>query len=286
MRFDIKSEPEATIMTITPEIAADMLATSAGNRKLRPWYVHMLATAMRRGEWRVTSQGIGFDVHGRLLDAHHRLNACIEANVSFSSVVVFGLRSDAYEVVDTGMRRTYADRLNERNNVADTLRLGCSFALGTSKPTIDQMRPIIERGLGDAARCLIDFCGTTRRYFSSAPIKLAACVAIMRGGDADYVMGQYRALCLLDFSAMAPISQALVRQVDSGKTNAFDSRETFARGLRVFDASRSNLSKIQLAPDDIQLSVDLARETLRGALASRHGLAGTKKSVATSKFIA
>ena len=74
---------------------------------------------MRRGEWRVTSQGIGFDLHGRLRDAHHRLNACIQSGVTFRSVVVLGMREDAYEVTDTGMVRTYADRLDEDRATRD-----------------------------------------------------------------------------------------------------------------------------------------------------------------------
>ena len=92
--------------------------------------------------------GIGFDILGRLRDAHHRLHACIKSGVSFQSVVVFGMRTDAYEVTDTGMLRTYADRLDEDRAVADVLQLGCQYALNNNKPTIDQMRPIIDAGLG------------------------------------------------------------------------------------------------------------------------------------------
>ena len=142
------------------------------------------------------------------------------------------MRTDAYEVTDTGMLRTYADRLDEDRAVADVLRLCCQYALNNNKPTIDQMRPIIDAGLGDAARALIEFCGSKRKYYATAPMKLAACITIMNGGNADFVLQQYRALCSLDFEAMSKSAQAIVRQVDS-KARANETREVLARGFRV-----------------------------------------------------
>jgi hypothetical protein len=260
--------PSATVMQITPRIAAAMLATSPGNRRLRGWYVDQLSAAMKRGEWRVTSQGIGMDVHGRLRDAHHRLNACVQSGVSFPSVVVIGLPEDAYQVTDVGMLRTYADRLDEDRRVSDVLRIGCMFALGTSQPTIDQMRPFIDAGLGASARALVEYYGAKRRYYSTAPIKLAACVTIMNGGDADYVMRQYRALCALEFDAMSNASQSLVRQVENGKTKASDPRDALARGFRVFDKDRAGVTRIQVSDADVDAAVDLVRAVLRNSVAA------------------
>jgi len=265
MKF-AKQKPEATVMDITPATAEEMLETSPGNRRLRGWYVDLLAAAMKRGEWRVTSQGIGFDHLGRLRDAHHRLNACIRAGVSFQSVVVFGMRTDAYEVTDTGILRTYADRLDEDGAVAAVLRLGCQYALSNTRPTVDQMRPIIDAGLGDAARSLTEFCGSRSKYYAAAPMKLAACITIMNGGNADFVLRQYRALCSLDFESMSKSGQSLVRQVDSGRVRANDTREVLARGFRVFDKDRHGVSKIQISDADIDSAVELVRSVLRNSV--------------------
>jgi len=138
-----RERPEAFIAEISPVRAKEMLETSAGNRRLRGWYVSQLAAAMRRGEWRVTSQGIGFDTKGRLRDAHHRLNACIESKTNIMSVVVLGLSDDSYQVTDIGINRSYGDRLNMERRVAEVIRLGCQYAIGTTRPTIDQMNPFI-----------------------------------------------------------------------------------------------------------------------------------------------
>lgn len=261
MNFTSKT-PRAIVVEITPAIAKEMLGTSAGNRTMRDWYINLLAAAMSRGEWRVTSQGIGFDTNGRLRDAHHRLHACIRSGVSFWSVVVFGMRADAYEVTDIGIMRTYADRLNEDRSVSDVLRLGCHYAIGNTKPTVDQMRPIIDAGFGDSVKALVEFCNTKRKYYSSAPMKLAACITIMNGGDADFVLQQYRALCLLNFQEMSKSSQALVRQVDSGKTRANDPRDVIARGFRVFDKDRGVVSKIQITDDDKDSSIETVKRVL------------------------
>lgn len=271
MKFKYE-EPTAEVIEITPEMAKEMLETSPGNRRLRGWYVALLSAAMQRGEWRVTSQGIGFDRLGRLRDAHHRLSACIQAGTSFRSVVVFGLQEDAYEVIDTGMLRTYADRLGENRGVADTLRLGCQYVFGTSKPSIDQMKPVIESGIGDAARALVDFCGAKRKYYASAPVKLAACITIMNGGNSDYVLQQYRALCTLDFDSMSKSAQALVRQVENGKVRANDTREALARAFRVFDEDRRGVSKIQVSEADTDAAVELVRSVLTNSVISESKL--------------
>lgn len=258
----VRSQPTAMILDIDPAAAQTMLNTSIGNRRVRQWYVGLLAGAMARGEWRVTSQGIGFDAGGHLRDAHHRLHAVIKSGVTIRTVVVFGLRDDAYEVIDTGMRRTYADLLNTDQRIAEVLRLGCQYVLATNKPTIDQMRPIIASGLADACRELLAYCGTTRRYFSSAPMKLAACITIMGGGNAEYVLKQYRALCTLDFELMSPSGQALLRQVDKGVTRAADAREVIARGLCVFDEGRRNVSKIQIVDASIDAAIEYVKRVL------------------------
>lgn len=262
----IRNEPEACVMLITPEIAKQLIETSVGNRRTRGWYINLLSSAMKRGEWRVTSQGIGIDSNGHLRDAHHRLYACVHSKVSFQSVVVLGMRPDAYEVTDTGINRSVSDRLGKNNREADAIRLGCSLALSTSKPTVDQMRPIIETGFGDAVHSLIEYCGSTKKYYSSAPIKLSAAVTIMNGGDSDYVLQQYRALCTLDFENMSKSGQALVRQVDSGKSYTGHSREVLARGFRVFDKDRQGVSKIQISDSDIDSAVELVRSVLRNSL--------------------
>ena len=259
----IRHQECAEIVAITPEMARELIASSPGNRRLRPWYVSQLAAAMKRGEWRITSQGVGIDRHGRLRDAHHRMHAVDESGMTVKFVVVMGLEDGAYEVTDTGMKRNISDLMNEDRRVSDVFRLAALIATGSASPTVDQIRPFVSAGLGDCTRALVDFCGTARKFFSSAPIKLAAAVTILNGGDAAYVMTQYRALCTSSFDEMSGASKALKRQVEHG-AEAGNTRDALARGLRVFDQKKADVTKIQISQYDIDAASALVRTVLLG----------------------
>ena len=195
---------------------------------------------------RVTSQGIGVDVNGNLRDGHHRLEACVISGEPFTTVVVYGIPVDAYEVIDIGVKRTYADRLDMPKNISEIISLGCYYAIGERSPSVDQMRPYIQTRLTGIAQDLVRVCVSNRKYHSSAPMKLAACITVMDGGNADFVFGQYRALVNFDINAMTQASRALVRQVENDNVRAVNTEDALARGLRVFDQSRSGISKIQI----------------------------------------
>lgn len=85
----------------------------------------------------------------------------------------------------------------------------------------------------------------------------------MDGGDADFVLQQYWALCSLDFETMSKSAQALVRQVNNVRARANDAREVLARGFRVFDKDRYAVSKIQVTESDINAAVEFVRSVLR-----------------------
>jgi len=256
-------DPCAKIVTIGPDLAETLLQSSAGNRKIRSQHVSRLAAAMRAGEWRITSQGIGIDRNGKLRDGHHRLHACMESGTSFTTIIVLDIPTDAFEVIDTGIARSCADRLELPQNIADTLRLGTKYATGSQQPTVAQIRTTSSTGLLSTVTSLLEYCGAKRKYFSTAPIKLAAAITLIEGGRREFVMGQYRALCLLDFTNMTRSAQALVRQVNSGKSHANITEEALARGFRVFDEDRVDVSRIQVSATDRLAAVDRVRTVLR-----------------------
>lgn len=264
--FDfMREKEESVIMDITPEVAKQLLGTSPGNRKTRRWHVDSMSDSMARGEWRVTSQGIGIDRNGHLRDAHHRLMAVIKSGVTIKSVVVMGLPLNSYEVIDTGIKRNLSDLLNENKRVTDILNVAAAIVFDARRTvSVDQMRPIIDSGLYDTAKSLINFCGTARSFYSSASIKLAACTTIMGGGDADYVMQQYKALCTLNFKIMSTASMSLVKQVDDGKANAkYSRKDTIARGLRVFDVKQKDCDKSNIKQEDLEAASRFILDVLR-----------------------
>jgi hypothetical protein len=96
---------------ITPDIARKYLAMAAPNRKVRPGVVTRYVADMEAGKWSYTGDPIRFDVDGELFDGQHRLLACIEADVSFRSLVVRGLPKEVMKYTDVGARRSLGDVL-------------------------------------------------------------------------------------------------------------------------------------------------------------------------------
>jgi hypothetical protein len=261
--MDFRSSTVKTFeLQVTPALAKQMLATSAGNRKIRGWHVDILSALQRRGEWKMTHQGAAFDWNGALRDAHHRLLACVQSGVTISMLVTVGLDPSVFDAVDQGVNRSLSDLTGWDKRVAEPLRLGTQIARSNGRVTVPQVQEIADGGLAQALTHLVEYCGSARRYYSAAPMRLAAAATIMNGGDSAFVLGQYRALCTLDFDQMTQCSKGLVRQVDSLKARAGDTREALARGFRVFDVERADLSKIQVSEADAAAAVEMVRTLL------------------------
>jgi hypothetical protein len=99
------------VQTVTPKKAAEYLEANTANRPLTKRTVREFAEAMRRGEWRVTHQGIAFDTTGALVDGQHRLAAVVEAAIPVDLTVFTDVPVGAFDVLDTGKRRNAADVL-------------------------------------------------------------------------------------------------------------------------------------------------------------------------------
>lgn len=256
------SHENATILTITPQEAERLLSTSIGNRKMRDYYIHSLSDAIKRGEWLVTSQGIGIDENGCLRDGHHRLSACVKSGMPIRIAVITGLKAGAYEVTDTGVIRNIADRLSLNKSVAEILSLAARLYDSSTRPSSAQIRKIGESGLLDIAENLIEYCPNNRRYFSSAPIKLAACIKIMDGENSMFVKSQYKALCEADYDHMCISAKSLSRQADmNGAHKKTESRAMLAKALKVFTQGK-DMEKMRMTDASISLAIDYVRSVI------------------------
>ena len=100
----------ATLKTITPAMAAEMLKKNTRNRPLNSLHVKRLAREMEMGRWKVNGDAIRFN--GDMMnDGQHRCAAGIESGCSFESLVVEGLSSDVFSTIDAGRIRTGGDTL-------------------------------------------------------------------------------------------------------------------------------------------------------------------------------
>ena len=106
----VTSPPEAPIkMTITPEMAAEMLIYNTDNRPVSSGAVKHYAEQMKAGEWRETFAPIQFSDKGRLIDGQHRLQAIVDSGCAIVAWVAFGARDETFAFIDIGKKRTAGD---------------------------------------------------------------------------------------------------------------------------------------------------------------------------------
>ncbi len=96
-------------MTVTPEMAAEWLEKSGGNRNIRNLRVKMYAEDMKNGNWTESVDPICFTKDDVLKNGHHRLNGVIKAGVPVVMTIAFDVPEDA--VIDRGASRTPGDSL-------------------------------------------------------------------------------------------------------------------------------------------------------------------------------
>ncbi|QCX81186.1 hypothetical protein C9F11_38015 [Streptomyces sp. YIM 121038] len=107
--------PTAVVITITPELAQQLLKRNTRNRKLRERAVSDYARDITAGNWSLNGEALKLSANGDVLDGQHRLHAVIEAGVPVDMFVVIGLDPAAQETMDSGRKRSTADVLALRS---------------------------------------------------------------------------------------------------------------------------------------------------------------------------
>lgn len=119
-------------MEITPELAREWIdrhvRVVAGNRaanggkardnRVIRWGddgVAGYARDMKAGRWDLNGETLKIAWNDTVPDGQHRLYACIEAGVSFRSVVVTGVEPRAQDTIDIGIGRKFGDQLSIAN---------------------------------------------------------------------------------------------------------------------------------------------------------------------------
>lgn len=105
----MNNEMKTEVRVITPSIAREMLKRNQGNRNVSESQVTFYANQMLNGGWLFDGQPIRFNNNGRLLDGQHRLNAIIESGTPQTFLIITGISSEAFKVMDTGKNRSSMD---------------------------------------------------------------------------------------------------------------------------------------------------------------------------------
>lgn len=107
MSNTIKTE----VVTISPETARELLTQNTRNRKVSKANYGKVLEAMSAGEWELNGEAIKISRDGSILDGQHRLLVCAENDLSFQTLVVYGLPSETQDTMDTGKSRGASDVL-------------------------------------------------------------------------------------------------------------------------------------------------------------------------------
>lgn len=108
-----KSEnPHVALVTITPEMAEEMLKKNIGNRKINQANVNRIAADMATGNYKLNGETIKISPNGEILDGQHRLLACVKSNMPFKTYIVYNVERETIGTIDMGKGRSVADSLN------------------------------------------------------------------------------------------------------------------------------------------------------------------------------
>lgn len=102
---------DVDIEWVTPEKATAYLETMGPNRSISPDVIEKYGRDMIAGRWMLNTQGIGFDVSGKLIDGQHRLEAIIKTGQPIHTIVVRDLHPEAMRTVDDNRKRSLGDDL-------------------------------------------------------------------------------------------------------------------------------------------------------------------------------
>jgi hypothetical protein len=112
---------------ITPELAKELLSRNSINRKLNDNLVNYYAIQMKKGQWKITGQGITIDRDGGLQDGQHRLAAIVKSGIPINFLMIYGLPVDSFVAYDRGKKRSISDVFHLKNipnnvNVSASIR--------------------------------------------------------------------------------------------------------------------------------------------------------------------
>ena len=251
---------------ITPELARLLLEKNTKNRKVRTSHVKDLASAILRGEWQVTHQGIAISVDGTMIDGQHRCLAVIASNTPVEMMVAYDCAADIFSVTDSGAIRTMSDRSEIPRHICQTITYACSITTGSGKPSASQVTKLYGTSFGLSVERLLKHAPTKCKVFSAAACVSAAAahlayyVSDKNHAGENYVIETYRDLTTSNLNDMPPIARAWVSQTMRSPRNGRD--ENLFRAMKVFNNENMHHSKIVL-PEN---AGELARKSLRDLL--------------------
>lgn len=100
-----KRLPELQMVTLTPEMAINLLEANQHNRPLSDPHAQRIAAQITAGKWKFNGDTIKVADNGDILDGQHRCWAVVYAKTAIDTIIVRGIKADAFSTIDT-IRKT------------------------------------------------------------------------------------------------------------------------------------------------------------------------------------
>lgn len=120
-------------VTITPELAAELLSLNTDNRSLRQKLIDEYAKAMKNGLWTINGDSITISKTGVILNGQHRLHAVIVSGVSIVQTITSGLEDNVFPTIDNGRARSAGDALAISGNKNANIMAGAVKVIMATK---------------------------------------------------------------------------------------------------------------------------------------------------------
>lgn len=251
-------------ITITPQMAVDLLRGNHGNRNVRHKVVEKYAGIMRDGKWQLSPHGVVIANTGRILDGQHRLMAVVQSGRAVDMSVITGADEAMFSILDRGVTRSVSDalRLDKRSAevVGFTLRVLGLNAVRTTDHRIEAAWLAMKSDIME----LQDYCNSAVRTFSAVPFRTAAILRIAEGTHAAYAKETYRNLVHGKVHELSPAPAALFSAIARGTVSTASRNDLLMRAWRSFDEGRKDGAKIAIKNPDVVMSE--IRETIRKKL--------------------
>jgi hypothetical protein len=210
MQPSIKTE----MVFVTPEMAKQFLEKNDINRNVIKSHVNEIAQAILDGDWKPHHQGIAFSESGSLLDGQHRLLAVEKANSGVWMQVNRDVPPESFFYIDVCKQRTLVFRsglTKSQTEVAAFLLRTTNSDVGGSVRKKDVVT--VAKALQQPIYLLQQIAPTRAAIVSSAAVRAACIVAMLRSANPEFALKTYRSLTLGNVADLPPIGHAVVKQL-------------------------------------------------------------------------
>lgn len=176
-------------VTVTPQMAAEMLRRNTRNRKLNHRRVKAYAKDIANGKWTMSPTPISFTEDGTLIDGQHRLCAVVSANAPVNMMVAYDVPPDS--VIDRGLLRDSGSALYMRGLIDGSVANRTCMAVvnrylavvygGTEIQDFERAEFINANQDNLLAAVEISRAGSRNPLCKRAPVQAAILAALMSG---------------------------------------------------------------------------------------------------------